>query len=255
MHSSDQSRQVLEKFPEIDSKSSFSFACRPGISCFNACCSNLDLNLTPYDVLCLRSHLDLGSRSFLERYGKIVCAPDTAVPGVRLTMMQDYERSCPFVTPAGCSVYPHRPGACRTYPVGRATSMTSDGLQEKFFLIKEPHCAGFKEEQAWTPHTWLADQGLEPYNASNDRYMRLMSLLRQKGMSIPPNKIGMAVMALYHVDEFKSFLTEMKILEKLPLASGSAADILQNEEKTLDFAFKWLDIIVLGFDPNIVLSN
>ena len=66
-----------------------------------------------------------------------------------LKMDSANENRCPFVTPQGCSVYEDRPGACRMYPLGRAsTSHPLDGSRREFyFTVKEDHCRGFEQEK------------------------------------------------------------------------------------------------------------
>ena len=44
------------------------FSCHKGISCWNACCSNIDISLTPYDVLRMKRHLGITSTEFLRDY-------------------------------------------------------------------------------------------------------------------------------------------------------------------------------------------
>ncbi len=43
-----------------------------------------------------------------------------------LKMLDDKERSCPFVTPEGCTIYTDRPANCRYYPVGQGALMIAD---------------------------------------------------------------------------------------------------------------------------------
>ena len=54
--------EVLSEETEIP------FRCYPGISCFNACCRNKHLPLSPYDVLRLKRALRLDSDTFLVEY-------------------------------------------------------------------------------------------------------------------------------------------------------------------------------------------
>ena len=35
---------------ELRDDSTFQFRCHPGIACFNACCKDIDITLTPYDA-------------------------------------------------------------------------------------------------------------------------------------------------------------------------------------------------------------
>ena len=99
---------------------SFTFACHPGVPCFTDCCRMLELALTPYDVLRLRKATGLTSRELLENYIITEQDPGEPFPRFYLTMVDDGRASCVFVSPQGCTVYPHRPSACRAYPLGRA---------------------------------------------------------------------------------------------------------------------------------------
>lgn len=113
----------------------FSFNCSPGIDCFTDCCRQLELALTPYDVLRLRYATNLTSSKLLDRY-IIKEQEDTDVfPRFYLTMVDDGKASCVFVTPQGCSIYGHRPGACRTYPLGRATVRKKTGSKSSMYCF------------------------------------------------------------------------------------------------------------------------
>ncbi len=37
----------------------FQFRCHKGIACFNKCCENIDIMLTPYDILRLKNRLGI----------------------------------------------------------------------------------------------------------------------------------------------------------------------------------------------------
>ena len=64
----------------------FCFACHPGVACFTECCRQLDLALTPYDVLRLRKRVGLTSSEFLAKYTLIPFTQDQKVPVPLLKM-------------------------------------------------------------------------------------------------------------------------------------------------------------------------
>ena len=163
------SDKLPDNFTRIGREESFRFACHPGIACFTECCRELDLALTPYDVLRLRKRLSMDSAAFMERYVIIEQNPDLILPQCYLTMVDDGWASCVFVSPAGCTVYPDRPSACRAYPVGRGAALSADGtVQETFVLVREEHCRGFAESEVHNPNEYFSDQGLHDYNRFND---------------------------------------------------------------------------------------
>lgn len=99
----------------------FKFRCYKGIKCFTKCCSDIDILLTPYDILRLKSRLGLSSGEFLSKYTYVKIDEKSSHPFVILKMMDDKERKCPFVTPEGCIIYTDRPANCRYYPIGQGT--------------------------------------------------------------------------------------------------------------------------------------
>ncbi len=94
----------------------FQFACTKQVSCFNACCRDLNQFLTPYDLLRLKNRLKVSSSQFLKQYTTCRSGPETGLPVVSLKPQTAPELRCPFVTPDGCHVYADRPSSCRTYP-------------------------------------------------------------------------------------------------------------------------------------------
>ena len=48
-----------------DGSKTIQFQCRKGIHCWNACCSNIHISLTPYDLLRLMRRRGLPSAPFL----------------------------------------------------------------------------------------------------------------------------------------------------------------------------------------------
>jgi len=46
----------------LDSR--FRFRCHPGVSCFTACCGNINIILTPYDILRIRRFLEISAERF-----------------------------------------------------------------------------------------------------------------------------------------------------------------------------------------------
>jgi len=166
------------EFTALSPEEPFRFACDPGVACFNLCCQDLNQALTPYDVLQLRTHLRLSWAQFLERYAVLYPGPASRLPVVSLRFSSAREKLCPFVTPAGCSVYAARPTSCRLYPVARALqrSRRDGSLSEHFALIREPHCLGFEQGPAMTVEQWVAGQGAREGLAANDRLMEMIAL-------------------------------------------------------------------------------
>lgn len=251
---SDETQDFLDSLPELEEGKTYCFKCYPGIACFNACCTDLNLVLTPYDMLRLRKALGKGSIEFLRNHTTGHFAEDTQFPEFRLRMSDNESRSCPFVTEQGCTVYADRPGACRMYPLGRATSPDGeDGVRERFFIVREDHCKGFLEENEWSGASWKKDQGFEEYTASNDRYMRILARIKASGQSVSEKMGHMAVLAMYKVDEFQAFIRKMHLFDRVEVDEERQKAILEDEFAALEFAMDWFELML--FEDNDKVQN
>jgi len=74
------------------------FRCHRGVACWNACCSNIDISLTPYDILRLARRLDLASSEFLERCTVPYEMEKDGIAGVKLRPVEN-GTACRFMTP------------------------------------------------------------------------------------------------------------------------------------------------------------
>lgn len=250
--SDDGTQDFLDSLPELEEGKTYNFKCYPGISCFNACCTDLNLVLTPYDILRLRKALGQGSVDFLRQHTTMHMDPDTNFPEFRLRMTDSANKACAFVSAEGCKVYAHRPGACRMYPLGRATRPDGEGgVSEQFFIVREDHCTGFAEKDEWTGASWKKDQGFEDYTASNDRYMRTLARIKQAGRPVPEKMGHMATLAFYKIDEFQRFITHMRVFERVEVDEERQQRILSDEEEALTFAMDWIELMLFHSTPNL----
>jgi hypothetical protein len=227
----------------------FSFACHPSLPCFTECCRDLKLVLTPYDILRLKHRLGLSSGDFLDRFTETKLGEHRGFPGVLLAMRDNELRTCPFVSPSGCRVYEDRPGACRIYPLGRASSLTRGQPESRqfYFLVRESHCRGFQEPTCWTVESWSANQGLEMYALFNDLWT---AIITHKGSLGPqefiPKKLQMFFMASYNLDPFRQFVFGSKFLTRFDLDRETLRKIENEDEALLKLAFKWLNFALFG---------
>jgi Fe-S-cluster containining protein len=243
----DASAAFLDSLPELKADDPFLFACNERVPCFNRCCSALTMPLAPYDVLRLRRNLGIDSDRFIKQFTEVQLYPDTGFPLPLLKMLDGPDELCPFVTPAGCAVYEDRSAACRTYPLGRGTKPGPEGaVIERFFLVREDHCLGFDAGRRWIAREWLADQGLAPYNQSNDRYMRLMAKVTASGKPVSERMATMCLLAFFQLDRFKDFMESMGLLDKTDISDERRRAVLADEEARLDFAFDWMELVLFG---------
>lgn len=234
--------KLPENFQPVQSKEKFSFACHPGVPCFTECCRELDLALTPYDVLRLKNRLQMHSGSFLEKYVIIEWEEGQLFPTCYLTMVDDGRASCVFVEKSGCSVYPDRPGACRSYPVGRGARRREDGsMEEMFVLVKEPHCRGFEESARQTPLEYFTDQELEAYNLANDAIVPLLQHERiLQGFRPDKTQLDQFILALYNLDMFRQEVADGRISMNRSLNAMDLQALAGDDEGLLQIGVRWL---------------
>lgn len=235
---------------EISETFQFSFACGPEMPCFNKCCADVAIPLSPYDVARITRHLDLASEKFLCAFTERELIPETGIILPMLKMIVSPDAPCPFVTPAGCAIYDDRPGACRSWPVGRGSSLGPDGVKIRYFLIRENYCHGFDGGKIHTPVSWLKQEGMEKYNKFNDRYMSLSSEIAAYGQPLDGKMANMCFLALYQLDRFRELIAKLHIFARLQMDSRRQELIMQSsslgDEACLEFAYSWLELIIFG---------
>ncbi len=231
--------QLPDHVKRLQDDETFTFSCHPGVDCFTDCCRQLELALTPYDILRLKQETKLDSNTFLERYVIQEQEAEDVFPRFYLTMVDDGQASCVFVSETGCTVYPGRPGACRTYPMGRAAMQKNNTIEEFFVLLKEPHCHGFLQKEEQTTKRYSDGQGLEEYNHFNDKVAFLLQHehIRQ-GMTLTKEQTKLFTLALYNLDSFRKKLDE----GKLPHQNSYLAhkDKYKDDKQLLLFGMNWL---------------
>jgi Fe-S-cluster containining protein len=243
--------QFPENVTRLCGAKKFSFGCHAGVDCFTECCRELELVLTPYDVLRLRRKLALSSADFINRFIVMEQEQNDMLPRFYIGMVDDGRASCPFVSPSGCMVYDDRPGACRAYPVGRGSTLDPDGRhQEIHVLVKESHCLGFGEPQSYSVAEWFNNQGLSCYNTMNDEVMALLQHQKLgQGGGISPGQIDFCLLALYKLDEFKEFVSGSDFLTRFNVTEKERQAALTSDESLLKFGIHWLKTILCNDGP------
>ncbi len=235
---------------------SFTFACHKDVSCFTECCRDLNLLLTPYDVVRLKKRLGMTSEALLEKHTFTRFNDKNGLPLIFLKMSDNERRTCPFVTAEGCSIYEDRPGACRTYPLGRASSMTRGQKQasEKYFVVREDHCQGFNEKKKWTIGEWLAHEGLDEYNRRNDDWTGVLTDSEVARLGMTDKKRSMFFMSSYNLDTFRKFVFGSSFLDRFEIEPEELERMKQDDEALLEFAVKWIRYFLLG-EPALKLRG
>lgn len=235
---------------EIKAGEPFSFSCHPGVSCFNKCCRNLNLFLYPYDVVRLKNHFEITSDEFIDKYVDVVLREGNHFPEVLLKMADNEEKTCPFLTDEGCSVYPDRPDACRTFPVEHGVEYKNGKVSRTIHFFKPPEfCMGKFEKQTWTLENWAKDQDAVTYNKMTILWGELKGYFAEdpwNGLGPDCQKGKMAFMATYNTDQFRNFLFNSSFLKRYKVKSDLLKKIKRNDAELMKFGFEWTKMVVWG---------
>lgn len=244
-------KEILERAPRLGPEDRFRFSCKPGVSCFTNCCADVNIVLTPYDILRLKRRLGMDSRTFLDTHTISPFTKDQKFPVRMIKMREDDLKTCPFLgeKDQGCTVYEDRPWSCRMYPVGKASPpLDRSGEKEFFFLMQEDHCKGFEEaENEWTIASWMEDQGAADYDRFGEGFKSVVlhQVVRQN-IEIAPSKMEIFHQAFYDLDTFRSFILESSFLEKFEMEDEELERIKQSDEALLEFSPRWLRFALFG---------
>jgi len=246
---------ILKEYPRLGKGDKFRFACHSGVSCFNDCCRDVNIFLTPYDVLRLKNALGITSQDFLDKYTILPIDENQKLPVVVLRMRDDEKKTCFFVSDKGCTVYDDRPWACRMYPLGLASpgEISAQLNEEFYFILKESICQGFKEDKEWTVEEWIKDQGIEKYNEFGELYKNIYTHpYLEKAPALTPQKIDMFFLASYNIDKFRDFILKSTFLDKFEIESNLLEKIKTDDEELLKFSFRWLRFALFGENTMII---
>ncbi len=251
--------KILRDAQRLAVEDKFKFACHPNVPCFGKCCANVNIFLTPYDVLRMKNALRVSSSEFLKEHTIPLSLEENQLPVVLLKMTEDEEKKCPFVSDDGiCSIYDDRPWACRMYPIGLASSKTGVGDEgEEFcFIVDESDtlCKGFKEDNELTIKEWMDSQDVGTFNKKSESYMQftLHPHLQEK-KELDEGKIQMFFTACYDLDGFRKVVFESTFLNRFEIKDEVVDQLKTDDEALLEFAItKWLRFALFREDTMII---
>jgi len=251
--------EEIDKLPGIRIKENdtFCFRCHPEVECFNRCCRNLNLFLYPYDVLRLKQSLEITSDEFLDNYVDIVMRSANHFPDVLLRMADNSEKTCPFLTGAGCAVYHHRPDTCRTFPIEQGVLYDASRKRDRpvFFFRPPDFCLGQHEMEEWTIPDWIEDQEAEQYHKMTIRWSEIKRLFQTDpwGLEGPEGpRAKMAFMATYNIDKFREFVFQSSFLKRYQIKSTLRRKIKTDDPALMKFGFEWVKVFIWGIRSNSI---
>ena len=227
----------------LEDRGEFRFGCHPGLSCFTDCCADVNILLTPADVLQLSRHLDITTGEFIARHTLTPVTKDLHLPVLMLRMSDESGRNCPFVGAEGCTVYEDRPWSCRMYPVGIGLPPARAGEEPEpvYFLFEDDFCKGCQEPKEWTVEQWRIDQEVVAREEFEEEYRGIVSHpWFIGGRQLDPKRMEMFHTACYDLDKFRDFVFNSTFRSRFELEDSLLAAMRGDDRALMHFAFRWL---------------
>jgi len=234
----------------IDGNAQIQFRCHKDIDCFNACCKNIDISLTPYDVVRLKKRLGMTSTDFLVKYTFPYEMERDGIAGIKLKPVEDGS-ACQFMTEAGCSVYEDRPTACRYYPVALLSLRRQDEFTDRtaYALVQESHCHGHLEDRKLTVDEYRKEQGIEEYDELGRGWRQLILKKQSSGPAVGrPSKRSLQLffMACYDVDQFREFIQTPSFEDVYELDQATKDKLYSDDVELMLFGQRFLSQVMFG---------
>ena len=235
---------------ELRPDSTFQFDCHKGIACFNACCKNIDITLTPYDIIRLKNRLGLDSKEFVGRYTVPFAMDHHNLPGLKMVTKSNMTE-CIHLTEKGCGVYEDRPAACRYYALGSMAirKKESTRVDNIYFVVKEEHCLGHSEPREQTVANYRREQGIEKYDEMNRGWYEIILKKRSSGPAVgapSQRSLQMFDMCSYDMDSFAQFIQSSGFQSVFTVSEEETRMLLEDEEKLLQFSMRFLKQVLYG---------
>jgi Fe-S-cluster containining protein len=233
------------------------FSCHKGIGCWNACCSNIDISLTPYDVLRMKKRLGISSTEFLKDYTVPYEMEKDGIAGIKFRPVEGGS-ACRFMKPEGCDIYTDRPTACRYYPVALLSMRKQDEYvdRDSYAIVKEDHCKGHEVNRRITIADYRKEQGLEEYDDLARGWRQLVLKKKSSGPTIGKPSLRsrqLFFMACYDIDKFREFVQMESFGKLFELKAEEKEVILKDDVALLQFAFRFLRQVLFG-EESIALN-
>ena len=242
--------KILKDYKRMKKTDKFRFSCHPGIPCFNKCCNDVNIFLTPYDIIRLKNRLGITSSEFLDKYTILPIEENLQHPIVMFEMDKK-TKNCKLVGENGCTVYEDRPWSCRMFPVGVASPKErhQEFDEEFYFLLEEDVCEGFKDGKEWTIEEWMENQGVRDYIELGEMFKEISLHDRfLKGRIKEPIKLEMFFTVCYDLDKFRDLVFNSTFFRRFNVDEEKKAKMKDDDVELLKFGFRFLQFSLFGED-------
>ena len=235
---------------QLKVEDTFRFRCHQGIACFNKCCENIDILLTPWDVVRMARHFGITTREAIDHYTVDFAMDAKGMPGLKLARKVG-STACVHLTPAGCSIYSDRPAACRYYALGTVAlrKTGSSEVEDAYFVVREPHCLGHDEPHEQTIAQYRAEQGVDVYDDANREWREIVLKKRSSGPTVgapPQRSFELFFLASYDLDGFRRFVASEQFALTFEVEADTLAEVANDDRAALKFAMRFLRQALFG---------
>lgn len=222
---------------------SFVFSCSKDLDCFNMCCRDINLYLTPYDIVRIKRRLGITSREFLKTYAFPLFPEEVGHPVILLRMLPDQTKNCPFVGDEGCMIYDDRPWSCRSFPL----EPLPDSSPQEFGIVRRDFCRGFEKGRSHTVKKWRDTQNIGFYESINDEWQKVTHHEKFSSKDLLEGTArDMFFLASYNIDEFRNMVFQGDFLNYFDVGKKVLKELKTSETELLKFAFLWLRHVLFG---------
>jgi Fe-S-cluster containining protein len=223
---------------------SFSFGCNSDLECFNRCCRDINLFLTPYDILRIKRRLGITSSEFLRVYTFPLFQKEIGHPVILLKMIPDETKNCPFVGEKGCLIYDDRPWSCRSFPL----EPVADSQPPQFTVVKRDFCLGFgKGKTTHTIKKWRDSQNVSFYEEMNEEWRMVTHHEKfETGNMLEGHDRDIFFLGSYNIDGFRDLVFKGDFLRYFDIDKPVLKSIKSNDTELLRLAFKWMRCSLFG---------
>lgn len=222
---------------------SFNFSCSSELACFNRCCSDINLFLTPYDIARIKRRLGIRSHEFLKLYTIPAFPREAGHPVILMKMMPDETRRCVFVGDEGCLIYDDRPWSCRSFPL----FMSEDGPSPVFEINRLDFCLGFKKGKNNSIRKWRDSQNVSFYEEINAEWKKVTHHERFTSQNLlEGNARDIFFLGSYNIDGFRDMVFRGEFLNYFDIDKRELKNIRSSETELMKFSFRWMRHVLFG---------
>jgi len=221
----------------------FPFQCRKDLPCFNQCCRDVNIYLTPIDIVEMRRALGITSSEFLREYTVPLFPREIGHPIIVLKMTGP-DKACVFAGEEGCRVYQARPWSCRSFPLepddGRAGNL-------QFRIVRRDFCRGLGQKADQNVGQWLEGQAVAMHEALNNLWA---TVTHHPGVDrlnlLEGSRRDVFFLGSYNPDEFRNMVFNTDFLQYFEVSPDVLERAREDDIELLGLAFRWLRTVLFG---------